>query len=457
MEEPQSVKILEVCRVAPPPEKPNSVPNSFPLNFFDLIWLRSAPAKRLFFYEISSATASEDFSYDSIIPKLKHSLSLALHLFRPLTGSLTWPQDSPKPIFTYLDDGVSLTIAESNAIEFYHQSSNDFHKATHCYSLIPKLEVSPERASAMALQITLFPSSGFCIGITTHHALLDGRSSTSFVKSWAHICNAGADSPSLLPELIPSFDRTLIKDNAGTEAILLNNLLKQQEGVPNNRSLMVSENKVGPGSVRGTFELSRQNFEKLRKSAKVESQHPLRISTFSLTCGYIWVCLLKSVETAAKGKKSFFGFAADCRSRLEPPIPATYLGNCLGGSMFAADTESLLGEDGLTAAAVAISEEIRKLNGGLFKESSPPSRSDAEPENPENQIVFAVSGSPQFDVYGVDFGWGKPRKVMMASLNMGETIGISDTSSRGVQIELLLPKEEMETFASLFAKGLEAL
>nr|XP_048331624.1 anthocyanin 5-aromatic acyltransferase-like [Ziziphus jujuba var. spinosa] len=187
------------------------------------------------------------------------------------------------------------------------------------------------------------------------------------------------------------------------------------------------------------------------------SQHPIRVSTFSLTCGYIWICLLKSLETT-KGKKSFLGFAADFRSRLEPPLPATYFGNCISGSVVAADKESLLGENGLSSAVAAISEEIRKLDeNGLFKGQPTSSSSDAE--NHEIQVTFSLAGSHRFDVYGVDFGWEKPRKVMMASLSMAETIGISDskTSKGGVQIELVLPKQEMEIFASLFAKGLEAL
>ncbi|XP_060673297.1 anthocyanin 5-aromatic acyltransferase-like [Ziziphus jujuba] len=187
------------------------------------------------------------------------------------------------------------------------------------------------------------------------------------------------------------------------------------------------------------------------------SQHPIRVSTFSLTCGYIWICLLKSLETT-KGKKSFLGFAADFRSRLEPPLPATYFGNCISGSVVAADKESLLGENGLSSAVAAISEEIRKLDeNGLFKGQPTTSSSDAE--NHEIQVTFSLAGSHRFNVYGVDFGWEKPRKVMMASLSMAETIGISDskTSKGGVQIELVLPKQEMEIFASLFAKGLEAL
>ncbi|XP_060674883.1 phenolic glucoside malonyltransferase 1-like [Ziziphus jujuba] len=51
------------------------------------------------------------------------------------------------------------------------------------------LTISNAEASVMALQITVFPCiGGFCIGITSHHAVLDSKTSTSFVKSWAYIC-----------------------------------------------------------------------------------------------------------------------------------------------------------------------------------------------------------------------------------------------------------------------------
>nr|XP_048328103.1 phenolic glucoside malonyltransferase 1-like isoform X2 [Ziziphus jujuba var. spinosa] len=388
----QSVKILEVCRVAPPPDVPNlASPTSLPLTFFDLHWLRFPPVERLSFYEFSSSNTP---LFDSIIPKLKHSLSLTLQHYLPLAGNLVWPQDSHKPFIKYLDgDGVSLTIAESN-LDFYHLSSNEFREATECHPLIPHLEVSHEKAAVVALQITLFPNSGFCIGITSHHAVMDGKTSTSFMKSWAYICNKNAGSPDtppssspLPPELIPFYDRTVIKDPAELEVIHLNELLKQDG--PNNRSLTLREAQVKPGLVRATFELRREEIEKLRNfvSAKV--------------------------------------------------IREKY---------------------GICYAVEAISESIRGLENGVLNAAVPPPRPTNDAKKSERkERMLTVAGSPRFEVYSIDFGFGRPAKVEVTSIDKTGAMSLSESrdGNGGVEIGLVLSMQEMKSFASLFAKVLE--
>nr|XP_048328102.1 phenolic glucoside malonyltransferase 1-like isoform X1 [Ziziphus jujuba var. spinosa] len=459
----QSVKILEVCRVAPPPDVPNlASPTSLPLTFFDLHWLRFPPVERLSFYEFSSSNTP---LFDSIIPKLKHSLSLTLQHYLPLAGNLVWPQDSHKPFIKYLDgDGVSLTIAESN-LDFYHLSSNEFREATECHPLIPHLEVSHEKAAVVALQITLFPNSGFCIGITSHHAVMDGKTSTSFMKSWAYICNKNAGSPDtppssspLPPELIPFYDRTVIKDPAELEVIHLNELLKQDG--PNNRSLTLREAQVKPGLVRATFELRREEIEKLRNfvsASQNTSKHPVRISTFSLVCGYTIVCLQRAIET--RGEISIFLFSVDARSRLKPTIPLTYFGNCITGCPVVAETEKVIREKyGICYAVEAISESIRGLENGVLNAAVPPPRPTNDAKKSERkERMLTVAGSPRFEVYSIDFGFGRPAKVEVTSIDKTGAMSLSESrdGNGGVEIGLVLSMQEMKSFASLFAKVLE--
>ncbi|KAL6287739.1 hypothetical protein ACE6H2_012129 [Prunus campanulata] len=177
MAQPSSIKVVEVCWVAPKPSSPDSASpddQSLPLTFFDLLWLRFPPIQRVFFYEISSFNTP--LFFDSILPKLKASLSLTLQHFLPLAGNLTWPQDSQKPFLSYVKgDTLSLTIAESDA-DFYHLvSTNNFNiEAKEYHPLIPQLAVSHDQAAVMALQITIFPHCGFSIGSAVHHAALDG-------------------------------------------------------------------------------------------------------------------------------------------------------------------------------------------------------------------------------------------------------------------------------------------
>ncbi|KAF3947404.1 hypothetical protein CMV_026457 [Castanea mollissima] len=391
-----SLKIVEVYQVVPlPNSQDTTTPKSLPLTFFDILWLRLAPVQRVFFYETSISITT---FLDSILPKLKHSLSLTLQHFLPLAGTLVWPPES-KPIINYKEgDAVSFTVAESNA-NFYNLSGNNFVQAVEYHPLVPDLATFHERAKVLALQVTMFPNYGLCIGITAHHAVLDGQSSTMFMKSWAHLCKLGGNALSLVPELIPSFDRMVIKDPAGLEANFLNQWLNHDG--PHNKSLKVWELTTPPDLVR------------------------------------------------------------DARPRLEPPMPASYFGNCVTGHLAVADRNDLLGEKGLAVAIKAITEAIGSLDYGVLIR-------DAEnclsllltlKEGQVAQRIAGIAGSPRFELYNTDFGWGKPTKVEMISIDKTGAISVSESrdDAGGIQIGLVLKKHEMEVFASVFAKGLEVL
>ncbi|KAJ6717852.1 5-AROMATIC ACYLTRANSFERASE putative-RELATED [Salix purpurea] len=115
--------------------------------------------------------------------------------------------------------------------------------------------------------------------------------------------------PSLPDDLIPSFDRPVIKDVAGLETTHLNYWLVMNEVVlkSNPRSLKVLPNIGGPEPsdlVRATFELSREDIKFLRK--KVQSQFDrilkedrnetkqLHLSTFVLTRAYTSASMMKA-------------------------------------------------------------------------------------------------------------------------------------------------------------------
>jgi hypothetical protein len=70
-----------------------------------------------------------------------------------------------------------------------------------------------------------------------------------------------------------------------------------------------------------------------------------------------------------------------------------------------------------------------------------------------------TAGSPQFELYNTDFGWGKPMKVEMISIDRTGAISVSDTrdSAGGIKVGLVLKKHEMKVFALIYAKGLEVL
>ncbi|KAJ1421504.1 Transferase [Sesbania bispinosa] len=295
-----------------------------------------------------------------------------------------------------------------------HQSDADFnnmlehnspHEASKSRSFVPHLESADSSASVISLQITLFPNRGFSIGISTHHAVLDGKSSTMFMKAWASICKtideSESEPPSLMPELEPFFDREIIKDKDPNDIGI---------SIANNWSeflakMFPSENSDGrclkilpfqlklKDSVRATFELTREDLEKIKKrvlsmwdravveeESIIDSSKPETLSTFVLTCAYVLVCVAKAIQGVEKERNKF----------------------------------SL------------------------------------------HSLWIAGRGSNRFGVYGIDFGWGRPSKVEITSVDRGLTIGLAESKcwKGGVEVGLVLNENVMDIFSTLFHGGL---
>ncbi|KAF7130496.1 hypothetical protein RHSIM_Rhsim10G0048100 [Rhododendron simsii] len=449
------VKVLDVCKVAPMPHTPNSTAQtSLPLTFFNVQWLRFPPTQRLFFYKFPYP---ETTLIDTILPKLKHSLSITLQHYVPLAGNLAWPLESGKPILQYNEgDAVSLAVAESEA-NFYQLSGYSFREAKELHHFLPYLLASQTRVPVMALQITLFPNAGFCVGYAANHAVIDGKSIAMFMHSWASICKRDGAS-TLSRELTPIYDRTIVKDPSDLEKAYLNGW--PADNGANERSLEFQDMKAPLDAMLGTFQMTKANIESIKKWVEDKWQekhtekpafHP---STFAITSAYTWVCLIKTRKLTTE--KVHLLFSVDCRARLEPPIPSTYFGNCVTGCIIDADTNKYMEEDGVAVAAWAIGEAIEGLDDGVLKgakELIPNYLSRLK----EGGLVITITGSPRFELYKTDFGWGRPSKVEVVSIDKTGAFHLSDSrdGNGGIEIGVVLKKHETEALAPLFASGLE--
>ncbi|KAK4851728.1 hypothetical protein QYF36_017900 [Acer negundo] len=352
--------------------------------------------------------------------------TLSLTLFH--TFWLKFPP-APKPaVFYSPKDGVSVTIAESNA-NFDRVSADDIHEALELRPLTSELVTSDDFADMVALQITLFPNKGFSIGISTHHAIFD--------------------------ELTPSFDRTVIKDPTDADVSFVEKLFGL-DGIysSNSRSLKVfpTFGKI-KSLVRGTFELTREDLKKLRNRVEEyyqvkESKNKIHLSTFVLTCAYVFVCMVKA-RGGDRDREVIIGFTADYRACLEPPTTSNNFENCVVSFLKA---ENLMEEKGVEITVEKLSEAIKGLENkgavealeelfGLYGKA-------------EGGIqVLGTAGSNRFGVYETDFGWGRPKKVEIVSIDRTGSVSLAESrrGHGGVEVGLA----EMDSFASLFNQGLK--
>ncbi|KAG6419524.1 hypothetical protein SASPL_121746 [Salvia splendens] len=444
--------VIETCRIPPPQDSAAEL--FLPLSFLDMTWLHSNPMYVLNFYNYPCSEA--EFS-NTIVPSLKHSLSLTLKHYFPVAGNLLFPLDSdaPKPVLRYTPgDTVALTIAVSS-LEFDKLIANHAKESDQFYNFVqpaaPLIEEENYKiAPVISLQATLFPRRGICIGVNFHHSLCDWRSIVGFVKAWAVINKSGDDEA--LAESLPVFEKPDSEASRRVDGIFWNAM----KNIPFKTvvSLPRPTNRV-----RASFILRQSHIKNLKHRFLSARPSLDRVSTFTVAAAYVWTTLVKSHGSGGE-EDEVFVFPADARGRrnalFDPQVAVNYFGNCLGGGVVIAEHRKLAAEDGFVAAAEAIGDVIKaKIYDGDELLKSPEDRLSMMSLPDRVFGVLVVYGSPKFEYKEADFGWGVARKVEILSLD-DEKYGmlLSNSGDGGLVIDLSLPKEMMECFASIFEDGL---
>ncbi|KAI3818932.1 hypothetical protein L1987_12754 [Smallanthus sonchifolius] len=454
---------LETCHISPPP---NTVGDrTLPLTFFDLAWLLFHPIHQLFFYDFPH---TKSHFIDTIIPNLKHSLSITLQHFFPFAGNLVvFPAETThsdlakKPEIRHVNgDSVALTFAESD-LDFNDLKQNHPRDCNKFHPLVPLLE-TPFKSSdvvkipVFSIQITIFPNSGITIGLTNHHSLCDARTRHDFLMAWTSIAKHGTDELFLATRSLPFYDRVIQYAKSLDDMLLclppirtLDEHFKAPELFPIDR-------------VRSTFVLTRPQVNSLKKWVLGQLPTLDYASSFAVGCGYVWSCIAKSRVHVYGNEGEYeverFMCVADFRTRLDPPLPLTYFGNCAGPCSATTKTTKLItGSKGFPTSVELLATAIReavKSEQGVFK--------DAETwlEKALLEVpTVGVAGTPKLNVYDVDFGWGKPEKYETISLDYNDSISVnaSKESSEDLEIGLCLPAKQMDVFVSIFGGELESI
>ncbi|KAL8500209.1 hypothetical protein ACS0TY_019987 [Phlomoides rotata] len=449
--------VLERCGVAPPDAAGEMAEQRLPLTYFDMMWLYFSPIKRLLFYK---HPCSATHFRESIIPKLKNSLSQTLSHYLPLAGNFLYPLDSGFPELRYVPgDSVTVTFSESSeAFDFNFMTGNQPRPADEFHDFVPNLpepkidsDSSFKLFPVLAIQVNLFPETGISVAVTNHHIVGDASSIVRFIKAWSSASKLGHSAENFVP---PFYDRSVIVDPNARRANILWNQMKAFKigSLPSN---------FPTNRVRSTFVLQKQNIESLKNLVLAKDPGLIHLSSFTVTIAYIWSCFARSAEESGEeideNEPQYFGFAADARSRLDPPAPATYFGNCLAFVVAESTHGRLKAEDGFIATAEIIGDLIRK------KVNKEELVRDADEWLVKygplyGKRCYGVSGSPKFDLYDTDFGWGNPKKFEAISID-GESYSISLCKSRefegGLEIGVSFPKKKMDAFQAVFYDGLK--
>ncbi|KAL8030514.1 hypothetical protein ABFX02_14G290600 [Erythranthe guttata] len=460
-----AASVLEECKINPPAE---SSPPEFvlPIVFFDMVWYDFPANQSVLFFDLTAACSTKPYFLETLVPDLKSSLSLTLGEFLPLAGKIVHPltPGGDKPILRYVSgDSVSFNVCESGA-DFSELAGNHPRNCDDFYAFVPNLPPANRSEKSiccpvLALQVTLFPGHGFCIGFVTHHAAADACTVVSFIQTWALINktkfpnnNSDLRDLSTRSNFLPSFDRKNTTNINGLDSLNWDLILKLS------CSVEPPPVKFPIDKLRSTFVLKKEQIEKL-KGLLVAANCP-RLSTFTAACAVVWVCSAKSAgDDVADDEPEYFGFVADCRGRLQPPVPGNYFGNCVVPVRAELKHGQAKGPNGFVMAAKAIGdaivENVYNENGILFGAEKWPEQYDEL----IGKRQYGVAGSPRFDFYAVDYGWGKPKKFEALFVDGNGSISLNKARDceGGLEIGLSKPKLQMDVFSTVFSQVLHEL
>ncbi|WOH07441.1 hypothetical protein DCAR_0726871 [Daucus carota subsp. sativus] len=451
------VDILEHCRISPPSDLCTTT-KILPLTFFDIFWLNWPSLSRVYFYDFPCSAT--EFT-QKIVPNLKKSLASTLQHYYPFCGNLIIPTSlstNTSPAIRYSDgDSVSVTVAELRSVVsegFKYLSGNEAVEVDELMCLVPELpqgrgDENEKVSPVLSIQVTLFADQGFSIGFRNSHVVADGKSLYNFIRTWA-VINAKQlsrdwDYENL--DSLPVYDRSVIGDPKGMASIFLREILRQQ--VKNYAKAPSDVHK--DDMVQATLVMDHLQIQGLKNLVSTQVPHA---STFVVVCAYVWACMAKM--RAAEGQEvevdEHFVFAVDARARLDPPIAANYFGNAILPCWSTLKTIELAGEQGFRIAVKKIREgldEKMKNEEGVLKGYD---TIFDQIKAAKGQPKFGVAGSPKFDYYSTDFGWGKPKKYKVVSEKFSLT-GSRD-SEGALELGFCLSKDEMDAFTTIFTEGL---
>ncbi|KAF3633751.1 BAHD acyltransferase DCR [Capsicum annuum] len=427
-----NVKILKKNNVKP--QKPIGK-QECQLVTFDLPYLAFYYNQKLMIYK-----GVENF--DETVEKLKDGLALVLEDFYQLAGKLGKDDEGVFKV-EYDDDmdGMEVIVAEAQGIEI--ADFTDEEGTSKFQDLIPYnkiLNLEGLHRPLLAVQLTKL-KDGLSMGLAFNHAVLDGTSTWHFMTSWAQVCS-GATAIAVPPFL----DRTKARN---TRVKL--NLSKPSDAPEHAKSATNGDvsASVDPPLRERVFKFSESAIDQIK--SKVNANPPegslTQFSTFQSLSAHVWLAVTRARELKPEDYTVYTVFA-DCRKRVDPPMPESYFGNLIQ-AIFTVTAAGLLMAHPIEFAAGMIQQAIVKHDARAIEERNKEWESNPKIFQYKDAGVncVAVGSSPRFKVYEVDFGWGKPEIVRSGSNNRFDGMVYlypEKNGGKGIDVEISLEANAME-------------
>ncbi|KAM1038568.1 hypothetical protein FF1_033234 [Malus domestica] len=373
--------------------------------------------KGLLFHKPKPSTYDK-YPSKSLIQHLQTSLSLTLDIFYPLAGRLAITENE--------DDNTTSFSVDCNGAgaQFVHAVADGVTVAdildpvlvpsdiVHSFFFLNGvLNYEGVSEPLLAVQVTeLF--DGIFIGCTTNHSVVDGSTFWRFFNTWSEISRrteTSTENCRKISQPPPIFSREFFDGGIIDFPVRIANFHNQ---VPKNRSPALS----APLHQR-IFNFSKEKIAQLKAKANAE-MGTTKISSLQALLAHLWLSIIRN-KHLNPDQESKYTLLVGLRQRFQLPLPEEYLGNVVQFGTVTSTVSDLL-EHGLGWTAWEINkmiasktkDEVRK-----YLEEWIESPQLIQLNNLASDYSFGTGSSPRFNMYGNDFGWGRPLAVRSGAAN----------------------------------------
>ncbi|KAI3471431.1 hypothetical protein Pfo_030795 [Paulownia fortunei] len=396
-------------------------------------------------YNIPTAyffSANQDYPPEVVAKRLKLALQKVLVPYDFMAGRLKLNQESGRLEIDCNAAGAGFVVASS---EFSLDEIGDLV----CPNLgfrqlavqtLDNLGPNADDKPLFILQVTSFKCGGFAIGMSVNHILLDGLSAKTFTENLAS--QAFEDKPLAV---IPCFDRRLLAARSPPLVAFPHPEFFKPD-------LLISGPPVFDCKKEElefkAFKLSPSDINFLKDKAKTETNATTtKISSFNVVAALIWRCKALSCDGEYnKDRVSTLLNVVDLRSRLNPPLPASYCGNAVLVAYASAKCEDL--------EKWPFSELVKMVSEGPTRVSDEYAKSVIDWLEVNKGLPcgeYMVSSWLRLGFEEVVYPWGKPLHSGPVVNHRKDICWIFPTID-GVNALVSLPAKEMERFGSQFQK-----
>ncbi|XP_006659051.2 uncharacterized acetyltransferase At3g50280-like [Oryza brachyantha] len=351
------------------------------------------------------------------VEHLASSFARALGRFYPFAGRLE-VDDGASPA-----DRISVSLCcNHEGAEFVHAAAPDVAVADIFASLyIPRVvwsffplngvvaaHAATDSLPVLAAQVTEL-SDGVFLAMSVNHVVGDGTNFWEFMNTWSEISRSGGGKPEISPSTWPPL--VVKRWFLDTCTVPISLPFAKLEHI-------IARCEHSPSPVQECFfSFTAESIRKLKAKANDEMGGAVAISSLQSVVALVWRSLSRARGLALRQETAYV-LVVGCRGRVGG-ISAGYMGNAVVPGAVRLPAGEIL-EKGLGWTAWQVNRYVASFDEAAMREALA-----SWPRQPDFFTVVSLLGganiitgsSPRFDVFGNDFGWGRPVAVRSGGAN----------------------------------------